>query len=142
MCILVGVTCILAGCSFRSSLIGVWRLESGTFSCGYNTFDHCAIEFNENGEYVIYTGDYYCFVSSRGAYSDSGKQVELIADDYLQLKYNYMRNGNDISIVSSAGTARFKMVDMDKKPKPFDEKMAVEQVYDQGYDVLYQKTDG
>ena len=130
---------ILTSCSVKPSIVGTWRLESGKFSCSYSTFDHCAIELSENGEYIVYSGEYYTMVSSRGAYSNDEKHLEMIADDVLHLTYNYSKNGDDLSIVSSAGTARFKKIDMDKSPVAFDESVAFESVIDQGYEIVESK---
>lgn len=131
----VAIILLVSGVFSKKNIIGIWRLNSGGFSYGFTSYDTCAIEFRDNGEYIIYTGSTYSDDYNRGSYTYDNKQITLIAEGTFHFTYNYSLNGNQLSMVSSSGTQYLTKVDLNATPKAFDDSQVSQRYVDQGYQV-------
>ena len=136
---LIAIACVIAAVVLvllltnvfgKKNITGVWKLKSGSF-VGY---DLCALDFRDNGEFILYTGDLYTRISERGSYSNDNKQITLISDG-MRFYYNYSVNGNDLSVVSSSGTANFMKMNVNGEPSSFNESVLAKKYIDDAYTV-------
>lgn len=126
---------LVSGVFSKKNIIGIWRMNSGGFSYGFTSYDTGAIEFRDNGEYIIYTGSNYTDDYNRGSYTYDNKQITLIVEGAFHFTYNYSLNGNQLSMVSSSGTLNLTKVDLNAAPRAFDDSQVAQRYIDQGYQV-------
>ena len=130
--IAVAVILLLSGVFSKKSIIGIWRLKSGNFSTAFSyTYETCALEFRDNGEFIIYGGENYTDDNDRGSYTYDNNQIKLYGGVF-EIVFNYSLSNNQLSIVSSGGTAHFEKVDMNITPSAFDESQVSKQYTDKG----------
>ncbi len=123
----------------KKNITGVWRMNEGYFSYKANTYDKFAIEFKDNGEYIMYTGTDYTDDYNRGSYMYDKSQITLIVDSAFRFPYNYSFHGNQLSMVTSNGTLTFTKVDLNAVPKSFDASQISQQYEFLGYQVQESK---
>lgn len=124
---------LLSIVSAKKNITGVWRMNSGEFSYGSDSYDTCAIEFRSNGEYIIYTGPYYEDDYNHGKYTYDNNQFTLTAED--SHKYSYSINGNQLSLYTINNTQKFTKVDLSEESRAFDDSQVRRQYEGQGYQV-------
>lgn len=126
----------LYSCSAKQSIIGIWRLKSGQFSYSTQTYDQCAIEFTENGEYLIYEGGNYSNVFYRGSYTYNGKQLNMVMDNIFNITMNCTANDSSLTIITSRGPSRFIKIDINAPVRHFDDSIIQSRYMNEGYQVL------
>lgn len=122
----------LSACS-SPSIAGVWRLRSGSFGYRGNEYEHCAIEFKDNGEFILYTGYDYDSEAKHGSYTIDNSVINLGTSSSQN---RYTRNGERLEIVTFTGTAVFEQVSKFDGPKSeISENTIVSQYKADGYEV-------
>lgn len=137
---LAAMLLFLCSCSAQASILGTWRLESGRFSYGTRSYDasekECAIEFTDNGEYIIHQGENYNVTLYRGIYSYTGQQLNLLIDNFFNNTMNYSISGNTMTLVTSLGSSTFSRVDMNAPIPNFPEDVLPSRFQNDGYTVV------
>lgn len=128
---------LLCSCSAKPSIVGTWRLESGKFSYMSETYDKCAIEFTDIGEYVLYEGKHYENDYYHGSYTYNGNQITMVIDGIFRYSANCSVEGDRLVLVTSSGTASFVKIDTSSPATSFGD-YAIRSLYEgKGYQVSH-----
>ena len=137
ICLIALVVIVLLFTVFpKKNITGVWRMNEGCFTIkSTEYYDHFAIEFRDNGEYILYSGPEYTEEYNRGSYMFDNKKITLVVDGYFHFQYNYTLRGNQLSMVSSRGTSSYTKVNLNAAPEPFDDSQITREYESQGYEI-------
>lgn len=135
--LLILLLILLCSCTAKPSVVGTWRLESGRFSYMSNTYDKCAIEFTDMGEYILYEGDNYENDYYHGSYTFNDKQISMVIDDMFRSSANCTIDGDRMVLVTSRGSATFVRIDTTALAGRFDDSMIRNTYESEGYQVAY-----